>query len=243
MDVCKLIIFLIAISSSAIAQQVATPPEDNRPYLSIFTNSLWAGIPHEAALVKAFETDPNLRSIKNQCRWNHFRPDDAFYKQRFAKLIPPDRFPAILLQRADGGYVYKSTGSNVPDSGAEIFDEMSHYAALDPLRGPADSIEARPFDKWRARITGDGGVPDIDGPPRCPDGNCPLPDALPDYGPGPVQIPADSAELLGGGERMPIRNMAAAAVFVVGIMAAALLGLFGFLFLVVVVYIIAKAFR
>jgi hypothetical protein len=239
-----LVLAAIAIlDATASAQQVATPPEDNRPYLSIFTNAQYAGIPHEAALVKAFETDPNLIAIKSQCRWNHYQPHDQFYKQRFAKLIPPDRLPAVLLQRSDGGYVYKATGSNVPDSGAEIFDEMSHYAGLDPLRGPADSREARPFDKWRLRITGDGGVPDIDGPPRCPDGKCPLPDALPDYPSGPVQIPADSAELLGGGDRMPIRNMAAAAVFVVGIMAAAMLGLFGLMFLVVVVYLLAKAVR
>jgi hypothetical protein len=240
MDAAKLLVVFLVAAGSAFGQQVANPPEDTRPYLSIFTNAQYAGIPHEAALVKAFATDPNLQAIKSQCRWNHYLPHDAFYKQRFAKLIPPDRLPAVLLQRADGGYVYKSTGSNVPDSGAEIFDEMSHYAALDPLRGPADSIEARPFDKWRLRISGDGGVPDVDG---CPDGTCPKPDALPDYSPGPVQIPADSAELLGGGERMPIRNMAAAGVFLVGIMLAGMVLLFGLLFLVVIVYLLSKAFR
>ncbi len=181
---------MVGLVASAAAQQVANPPTDNRPYLSIFTSAHYAGTPHEAALVKAFAEDANLRAIKSQCRWNHFLPHDAFYKQRFQKLIPIDRLPAILLQRADGGYVYKATGSNVPDSAAEIFDQMSHYAALDPLRGPADSIEARPFDKWRARITGDGGIPDVDGPPSdCPDGRCPLPDALPDYGPAPFKFP------------------------------------------------------
>ncbi len=74
----------------------------------------------------------------------------------------------------------------------------------------------------------------------------PLPAArrvCPTTGRAPFKFPADSAELLGG-DRAPIRNMAAAAVFVVGIVAAGLLvGLFGFLFLVVVVYVVAKAFR
>lgn len=238
-----LLALAIATSSTAVAQQVATPPNDTRPYLSIFTHGTFANIPHESELVRAFEADPSLRQIRNQCRWHHYTENDPLYRDRYAKLIPLDRLPAILLQRNDGAYVYKSTGSNVPDSPLDIFDEMSHYAKLDPMRGPADSVEARPYSAWQIITqTGIDGVPDVDGPPSdCPDGRCPVPsypDATPDAS---QQIQPDSAELLP--PRMPIRNMGAALVFVVGLVAAIGGGLLFLLILAFVVYLFAKMTR
>jgi hypothetical protein len=236
------VLLVAASSSAAIAQQVATPPNDTRPFLSIFTHGTYANIPHEAELVRAFDTDPSLLKIRSQCRYKHYTETDPLYRDRFAKLIPLDRLPAILLQRNDGAYVYKATASNVPDSPLDIFDEMSHFAKLDPLNGPADSVEARPYSAWQIiQQSGLDGIPDVDGPPSdCPDGRCPVPsypDATPQADPTGGLLP-DSAELLPG--RTPIRNMGAAVVFLVGLVLLVGGGLLFFLILTVVVYLLAK---
>jgi hypothetical protein len=234
---------LVAWSAVAVAQEQSTRPTDQRPHLSIFTSAFCAKVPHEAELVRAFASDPSLAAIRTQCHWHHYTPNDPIYKERFRKIIPPDRLPAVLLQRADGGYVYKATGSNVPNSAAELFDEMAHYASLDPLKTPADSIEARPYSSWATIMqSGLDGIPDVDGPPQdCPDGNCPLPDSVAPVTPAAGPALPDSAELLGG--RQPIRNAGAAVIWIIGgVVALALCAGFGVLFLGVI-YLVVKSFK
>ena len=237
-----LVAIAFALQCSACwAQQVQLPPPENtRPHLSIFTSAHYQGIPAEAALVKAFATDPALVEIRQSTNWHHYLDTGrgaAVYKERFGKIVPPDRFPAIMLQRADGGYVYKATGSNVPSDPANILEEMRHYAQLDPLTGPADSKEARPWNRQIRDISYQlQGVDDVDGPP-CPDGNCPLPDS--DLPPGDSSLspaPPDSVEL-GGGRNHPVRNITALIVIGVGLVVACLVLLGGCLFLAMLVYL------
>lgn len=237
--------------SLAIAQQVPTPPPENRrPHLSIFTTDLYRSIPEEAALVDAFDKDPQLKQLKSQTNFHHFTnsgPLGTLYKARFSKVIPPDRFPAILLQRADGGYVYKATGSNVPSSPSAIFDEMAHYAKLDPLTGPADSKEARPWFRPLRDISYQlQGVADVDGPPQdcpdCPDGRCPVPDdtapSYPDSSNAPLQ--PDSVEL---GGRHPVRETGALVVILIGLLIGGFVLVCGGIILLGIVWLVSRAVR
>lgn len=250
-DVNKLtrpfLIWLFAIST-AWAQQVATPPPENRlPHLSIFTSSQYRSIPAEAAIVHAFEADPNLVKLRRQTNFHHYTDQDPLYKTRYAKTVPLDRFPAIMLQRADGGYVYKATGSNVPAATA-IFDEMLHYASLDPLTGPADSKEARPWRPWQVRDISYQlqGVPDVNGPPfvfdgDCPDGKCPLnPDTPPVYPPSDSSLPRlpDSIEL---GGRHPVRETGAVIVIAIGLFIGAVVLFVGGLIVLGLVWLVSRS--
>jgi hypothetical protein len=242
------LICLICFPRIAWPQQVSTPPPENTfPHLSIFTSPLYKSIPDQAALVNAFATDPNLANVKRGTNFHHYTDRDPLYKARYAKTIPVDRFPAIMLQRADGAYVYKATGSNVPSSPSAIFDEMAYYAKLDPLTGPADSKEARPWRPWQLRDIStrmDNGIPDVDGPPQdCPDGNCPIPNdnVAPSYPSDSSFAPADSVEL--GGRRHPVRETGALIVILVGCVVGLIVLVGGGLFILGVAWLVSRGGR
>ena len=244
------LICLICVNSVWAQQVQLPPPENTLPHLSIFTSPFYKSMPEHAALVKAFESDPNLAKVKRGTNFHHYTDRDPLYKARYAKTVPPDRFPAIMLQRADGGYVYKATGSNVPSSPSAIFDEMAHYAKLDPLTGPADSKEARPWRPWQVRDISYQlqGIADVDGPPQdcpdCPGGTCPPRDpgeVPPSLSPGDSSIaPPDSVEL---GGRHPVRETGAVIVILVGCLVGLIVLFGGGLFILLVAFIISRVLR
>lgn len=240
--ICLICLPVIGLPVIGLAQQVPTPPPENsRPHLSIFTSSLYRLLPEDAALVKAFETDPQLIKVKAGTNFHHYTDRDPLYKARYAKTIPLDRLPAIMLQRADGGYVYKATGSNVPSSPSDIFDEMAHYAKLDPLTGPSDSQEARP---WQVRaLYLDDGIPDVDGLPQdCPGGRCPVPnDTVPNDNDNLAPNYPDSAEL--GGRRHPVRETGAIIVILVGCVVGLIVLIGGGLFILGVAWLVSRGGR
>lgn len=225
---CSFVAVAVLAAGAAAAQD--RPQVDRRPHLSIFTHAQYRQIGTEAAIVAAFANDDALRGLVQNSHFHHYTEQDPLYRARFARSVPLDQFPAILLQKADGGYVYKATGPRVPTTAAGIREEIAYYASLDPQSRPDTPRNQSGID----------GVPDIDGPPSdCDGGTCPAPGGL-----LPGLATPDSAELLRVAQQTgPIRNITAAIILVAAVLIALAMAVFGGVILLALLYVLSKIFR
>lgn len=171
---------LAAAGGMQAAAQSTAPIEDGgKFYCVIFTSDAWKSRPAEAALIDWIERPPAdgpLEPWVRRCRLKHLRPSDPIYRDRFARYMPPERLPAIWIQRPDGGVVYCASGENLPGSSYQLGREIEYFAGLDPAPTGSDSAAIHGRIEWMGI---DGGYP-------CPDGRCPpsQPPSVPGTGVG-----------------------------------------------------------
>jgi hypothetical protein len=161
-------LILLCAALSAIATTAsAQPAEPIARYVVVFTSDAWQSNPVESQLVESVQRPPAGSPL---AQWTagaavkHFTPRDPTFA-RFAELAPVDRLPVVVVQRNDGGYVYKASAENVPTNAYALGREIDYYAGLDPLAVKnstmADSAEARGRVEWLTEQD------------FCPDGTCP----------------------------------------------------------------------
>lgn len=68
-----------------------------------------------------FDSDPNLRRMRDIADFQVYRPSDALYKARYASVVPPDQFPAFLFLDADGGHIHAAGRSTIPATPGQLF--------------------------------------------------------------------------------------------------------------------------
>lgn len=165
------LVLLLLLPSGVLAQRVDPPPasETNRPYLTIFTNSNWAQIPQERALIESFGVEP-MAGLKARTNFKHYTPADPVYASGRFKNIPQSDFPVVILGNPDGGYFYKASKDTLPSTGQALFEAMrTAYRRDRSLTGPA-IVPLLPVN---------------DVSQDCPDGYCPVPNT-PDANRDPV---------------------------------------------------------
>jgi len=223
------VLLLLSTGAVGYAQRVDPPPQDgSRYYFTIFTHADWRERPDEARLVKNVDAAP-LIDLKAKCHFNHYtEKNPVFVAGRFWQISEKD-FPVIVISKPNGGYFYKASGSNIPSSASEIFEQAKAAFLRDK--------EVQ------------NGFPEIeyeDVAEDCPDGFCPTPQVpsarRPVFPNAPWNVDSNIEGLFGGGS--PIRDSLGYAAWVLGaviILFFLSVAFFGFMFvLAIAIYAFKK---
>lgn len=129
--------------------------------------------PTSQQLINWFANDPKLSSLASKCNYQIYTRDNPLYKARFASLVPPEAFPAILFQDPTGGHVHASNRATSYSSAEQLREDLEAAYRLQqqivtPLAAPTP-----PPMQTSSDMTG------INSGPNCPDGNCPEPERAP----------------------------------------------------------------
>lgn len=71
-----------------------------------------------------FETNPNLRQLKANCATEIMTESSPMYLARFAKLVQPKDFPAVLFMQPDGGHIYAVGRPMLPRNAEMLLSDM-----------------------------------------------------------------------------------------------------------------------
>src|SRR5487761_96108 len=100
-----------AASVAELGDRVIDLPEDAHAWhTSLFTHDQPS--PREKRLVGWFESEPQLRRLKEQTHFHHYTPASAVFS-RYANLTAGG-LPVVVLQDASGNVVFKASGDHVP---------------------------------------------------------------------------------------------------------------------------------
>lgn len=218
--------FLIALALIALnlggSATAQNQPAPLAKYVVVFTSPAWQSNPTEAALVNLVRAPPPgspLAPWVDRAAVKHFTPRDPNYA-RFANLAPPENLPVVVVQRPDGGYVYKASGDNVPTDAYTLGREIDYYAGLDPLPAKygdggavaiSDSATMHGRVKWLTEQD------------FCPDGTCTPQPRIPAPAVSPrrpfVQVGPDSVDINPSVDTGPL-----AAPLIVGVIIVAIVG-------------------
>lgn len=163
-----------AVEAMTVRERIVELPDDSKTYyVTLFLNDNWRTRPEQRAMVAAWDSDPRLRSIKSQVRFNVYPQSDPLYQSKFKSRYPV--LPAVVVQDQDGKVYSKVSGADATDT--------------EKVAGPLLNLwRSRPIYvlPWRR-------------PQPCPEpGPCPTPDepdetpdVVPDTEPIPDVQPAD----------------------------------------------------
>lgn len=142
---------------------VELPQDGDKPYVSIM------GDPRDPKfheVVKWFETNETLKSVKAQTHYRVYTTSDPTYKARYAGSLPA--LPAIRVQNAQGERLYQASGGNLPMTGeavANVFTTECFRRWCRPAPQPEPEPDYEPYV------------------PPSPDQPVPQPDVQPDVVP------------------------------------------------------------
>jgi len=189
----------IADNSNGIAVEervVNLPQDQNKWYISI----VGGGLCNEGRcdlrfnmIMNWFNTNPNLKSLKNQVHFCIITVGTPIYKERYEKNI--SGIPTVRVQKADGTVVYEAAGKYIPLSAEGL------YGAIVDASQKAQGIfpllpwrrKCGPLLPWRRDM--DRRLDANPSPGPCPE---PEPDVQP-YPPDPDPQPLDD----GGAPELP----------------------------------------
>ena len=110
----------------------------------------------------------------------YYTADNALYRARFAKVIPADQFPVVLLTDADGGHIHAAGGNFIPATsdqlyadmtkGLELYESVKKHSPAQGLVGSGAIKQAGYF--FSPSVTPQQRLFAQDSQ-DCPDGNCP----------------------------------------------------------------------
>lgn len=191
--VAVLAMLLLGSLASVTTAQDAPPPLSK--YVVVFTSDNWQANQTESQLVRMVTATPQgspLEPWVSGASVKHVKTGDPVYS-RFSALAPADKLPVVVVQRADGGYVYKASAGNIPTDHYALGREIEYYAGLDPLKmnnadgsgSMADSAATHGQIGW------------LNESDFCPDGRCPTQPRQPLLAPKRplVQVGPDSVEM------------------------------------------------
>lgn len=138
--------------------RVTSTPTASRYSVSVFVSTDRAS----QDLLAWFNSDPALRRLREQCNYQAYTRDNAIYKDRFASLVSPDDFPAVVISDPRGGHVYAAGAAMLPRTANALYEEI--YNAFEVhkkvVQQPADDSPVN------ANVESSAASPD------CPDGQC-----------------------------------------------------------------------
>jgi hypothetical protein len=130
-------------------------------------------------LLNWFNTDPSLQAVKAVSNFQTYTRDSAMYKTRYASIMPPEMFPAIIFQHADGAHIHATGANFLPSTSTQLFSDLK--------QGVTYSRQVRETDRQMTGMIRTAGysfdrainpglqlqtsIPDTNSE-DCPDGNC-----------------------------------------------------------------------
>lgn len=121
------------------------------------------------------ETHPGLKSLREQCEWQVYAPDNPLYKTRFAGDVPTDAFPVVVLQDHTGGHVHVASRNNLPSSAEELYRDFARGYEL--YKQAKQAVITGVIDLKADGISWDEAIEQQTtplAPGDCPDGFCPV---------------------------------------------------------------------
>lgn len=88
-----------------------------------------------------FAQHPELSTLRGKSDFQVYTQDSALYQERYARLVPPNQFPAIVLQDASGGHIHACGKSMIPSTPEQLVADMRTGWQL-YRQAKAGSIEA-----------------------------------------------------------------------------------------------------
>jgi hypothetical protein len=106
----------VAMSESiAVRERIVDLPDDSKTYyVTLFLHDNWRTRPEQRAMVAAWDSDPRLRSIKSQVRFNIYTQSDPLYQTKFRASHPV--LPAVVVQDQAGKVYSKVSGADATDT-------------------------------------------------------------------------------------------------------------------------------
>lgn len=109
-------------ASTAVAQQIDPPQDQDRYYMSVFTHDNWQSIPEESRLIQMLDQGSMAR-LKAGCAFKHYTQTEPVYATGRFWNIRESEFPVLLISDRDGAYFYKISKGNIPGSADQIFED------------------------------------------------------------------------------------------------------------------------
>lgn len=129
------------------------------PTASKYSLAIFVGTDAQSnQVLEWFNRDRSLQTLRTACNFQAYTKDNPLYKSRFANVVPPDQFPAVLMTDPAGGHVYAAGGEFLPNSAQALYDDLKTAHDL-------QKAIVTPSERERASQVGTG-------TPDCPDGNC-----------------------------------------------------------------------
>lgn len=72
-------------------------------------------------LLNWINTYPKFQTMRNSTDIQVYAAGDALYRARFASIVRPDQFPAIVLTDAGGGHIHAAGGPMLPSSPEALY--------------------------------------------------------------------------------------------------------------------------
>lgn len=122
------------------------------------------------------ESHPGLRSLRDQCEFQAYAPENPLYKTRYAEDIPTTVFPAVILQDSTGGHVHVATRNNMPSTAEELYRDFARGYELYQQAKQA-AITGVVTEVKEDGISWDDAIEQQTtplAPGDCPDGFCPV---------------------------------------------------------------------
>ncbi len=149
---------------NATALKPVSKPVAPKYSLSLF---VIAGDRTSQQLSDWFANDARLKKLASGCNYQIYTRDNPLYQARFASMIPPESFPALLFQDPSGGHVHAANGTSVSTSASQLGDDLE--AAYRLQKQIVTTLPSGPY--LSSSISNSGS--------NCPDGNCPEPERAP----------------------------------------------------------------
>lgn len=109
---------------------VDTPP-DGMPKTKGFDLALFLdGSPRSQELRQWFETDRDLRAIRDQCNFQIYTPENPTYRTRLTHIVSTNNFPALVLTYADGGHIHAAAEKFIPTTAPKLAADLYYFAKL-----------------------------------------------------------------------------------------------------------------
>jgi hypothetical protein len=124
----------------------------------------------------------NMRKGSSVTSVQYYAADNPLYKTRFAKAIPADQFPVIVLTDADGGHIHAAGGNFIPPTVDQLYADMSKALELytdarqnAPAQGLVGSGAIKTFGySFNPNVSPQQRLVSYQqNPEDCPDGICP----------------------------------------------------------------------
>jgi hypothetical protein len=122
-------------------------------------------------LAKWFSSDPQLLALKAKCTFEIYTADSPLYRARYAEVVPPSQFPAMVFQYSDGGHIHAAGKNMIPLTASALYSDMKlGYEKAQSVRTATVEtgvVKSNSYS-WDEEIT-----PTMQLSDDCPDGICP----------------------------------------------------------------------
>ena len=104
---------------------VRNRPEPKKYQLLLFLDSSLAGQQLASWFgVSGNSPDPQLAAVRNASSFQSFTADNKLYQSRYANIVAPDQFPALVLQDATGGHIHACGKLTIPNTPDQLYDDL-----------------------------------------------------------------------------------------------------------------------